>query len=62
MTAPTRVLRLGRPNSLDATLSLHRRGPGDPTHRRLGPLWFRATRTPCGPALVKLLRQEAKVV
>jgi 3-methyladenine DNA glycosylase/8-oxoguanine DNA glycosylase len=50
----TRVLRLGRPNSLDATLLLHRRGPGDPTHRRLGSLWFRATRTPLGPALIKL--------
>lgn len=53
--APSRVLRLGRPHALEITLGLHRRGPGDPTHRRLGPLWFRATRTPLGPALVKLL-------
>jgi 3-methyladenine DNA glycosylase/8-oxoguanine DNA glycosylase len=53
--APTRELRLGRHNSLEQTLSLHRRGPGDPTHRKLGLLWFRATRTPAGPALVKIL-------
>ncbi|GAA3623052.1 DNA-3-methyladenine glycosylase family protein [Microlunatus ginsengisoli] len=53
--APSRVLRLGRPASLEITLKLQRRGPGDPTHRRDGPLWFRATRTPEGPALVKLL-------
>jgi 3-methyladenine DNA glycosylase/8-oxoguanine DNA glycosylase len=55
ITVSTRELRLGRPNSLEETLSLHRRGPGDPTHRKLGPLWFRATRTPVGPALVKIL-------
>ncbi len=53
--APTRELRLGRPNSLELTLSLHRRGLGDPTHRKLGPLWVRATATPVGPALVKML-------
>jgi 3-methyladenine DNA glycosylase/8-oxoguanine DNA glycosylase len=57
----TRVLRLDRPSSLDATLLLHRRGPGDPTHRRLGPLWFRATRTPAGPALVKILADRETV-
>jgi 3-methyladenine DNA glycosylase/8-oxoguanine DNA glycosylase len=54
-TAATRELRLGRPNSLGLTLSLHRRGPGDPTHRKLGAVWFRATRTPAGPALVQLV-------
>jgi 3-methyladenine DNA glycosylase/8-oxoguanine DNA glycosylase len=55
MTAATRVLRLGRPNNLSTTLALHRRGPGDPTHRRIGSRWLRATRTPVGPALLDLL-------
>ena len=50
-----RVLRPAGSTSLAAALMLHRRGPGDPTHRRHGQLWFRATRTPTGPALVKLL-------
>ena len=50
-----RVLRLDGPTSLSAALTLQRRGPGDPTHRRHGQLWFRATRTPAGPALLKLL-------
>lgn len=54
MTAPSRVLRLGRPHTLDVTLRLNRRGPGDPTHRRRGPVWYRATRTPAGPALIEI--------
>lgn len=54
MSAPSRVLRLGRPHSLEVTLRLNRRGPGDPTHRRRGGTWFRATRTPAGPALIEL--------
>jgi len=49
-----RVLRLGRPAIIDPILRLHRRGPGDPTHRYLRGVWFRATRTPAGPALLKL--------
>lgn len=53
--APTRVLALGRPTSLAMTLGLLRRGPGDPTHRRDGPLWLRATHTPTGPVLLKML-------
>ena len=28
-----------------------RRGPGDPTHRRVGDMYLRATRTPAGPSL-----------
>jgi 3-methyladenine DNA glycosylase/8-oxoguanine DNA glycosylase len=53
--ALTRHLRVSRPVLLSTILNLHRRGPGDPTHRRVGDVWFRATRTPAGPALMKLL-------
>lgn len=50
--APT-VRRLpGRP--LGPLLGRLRRGAHDPTHRRIGSTWFRATRTPCGPALLRL--------
>jgi len=51
----TRHLRVDHPVLLRPTFNLHRRGAGDPTHRRVGDLWFRATRTPTGPVLVKLL-------
>ncbi|GAA2095017.1 3-methyladenine DNA glycosylase [Microlunatus panaciterrae] len=53
MTAPqTRSWSPGRPVPLNAILGPLRRGPGDPTHRRLGDRWFRATRTSQGPALL----------
>jgi 3-methyladenine DNA glycosylase/8-oxoguanine DNA glycosylase len=55
VTEHSRTLRPGRPVLVDPILSLHRRGPGDPTHRRLGNVWWRATRTPEGPALLKLV-------
>jgi 3-methyladenine DNA glycosylase/8-oxoguanine DNA glycosylase len=51
----TRELRLGRPVLLEPTLALLRRGPGDPTHRRVADRWYRTTRTPVGPALVKIV-------
>lgn len=51
----TRHLRLPYPVMLAPTLNLHRRGAGDPTHRRVGDLWLRASRTPEGPVLLKLL-------
>ncbi len=51
----TRHLRIDRPVLLRPTLNLLRRGAGDPTHRRVGDLWFRASRTPAGPVLLKLL-------
>nr|WP_231747345.1 DNA-3-methyladenine glycosylase 2 family protein [Auraticoccus cholistanensis] len=36
---------------VDHNLAKHRHGQGDPTHRRLGPgRWWRASRTPEGPA------------
>lgn len=53
----TRRLDLTQPAMLHPLLSAHRRGPGDPTHRRLGGTWLRATRTPIGPALVKIVAQ-----
>ena len=31
-----------------------RRGPGDPTHRRVGNGWLRASRTPTGPVLIMI--------
>ena len=56
MTAPvTRHLDLGRPVLLDPIMRLLRRGPGDPTTRRIDGAWWRATRTPAGPALAKLI-------
>ena len=38
-----------------------RRGPGDPTHRRVGDMHLRATRTPAGPALIKIIAQGVQV-
>ncbi len=46
---------------LGPVLGLLRRGPGDPTHRRAGPVHLRATRTPHGPALLKLVADGAEV-
>jgi 3-methyladenine DNA glycosylase/8-oxoguanine DNA glycosylase len=44
-----------RPVLLDPLIRAHRRGPGDPTHRRLGPgHWLRASRTPEGPVLLRI--------
>jgi 3-methyladenine DNA glycosylase/8-oxoguanine DNA glycosylase len=42
-------------------MALHRRGAGDPTHRRLGDIYLRATRTPTGPALVKIVARGSEV-
>lgn len=64
MSAPagtTRTLRLGRPVLVGPVLGLHRRGMGDPTHRKLGDLHLRATRTPEGPALTKIVADGTDV-
>jgi 3-methyladenine DNA glycosylase/8-oxoguanine DNA glycosylase len=54
--ARERVWRPGGPLSVGATLSSLRRGGGDPTHRMLADRGFwRATRTPDGPALLRLV-------
>jgi 3-methyladenine DNA glycosylase/8-oxoguanine DNA glycosylase len=50
----SRELRLEHQAMLGAIMRLHRRGPGDPTHRFVRGVWFRATRTVCGPALLKI--------
>lgn len=57
----TRLLDLGRPVLLGPLLSPHRRGPGDPTHRRLGWTWLRASRTPMGPVLLKIVTSGSQV-
>ena len=50
-----RRLTFDQPVLIDPLIRAHRRGPGDPTHRRLGPgHWLRASRTPEGPVLVRL--------
>ncbi len=59
--AATRLLDLGRPVLLGPLLSPHRRGPGDPTHRRLGGTWLRASRTPAGPVLIKIAANGSQV-
>ncbi|HEY5980292.1 MAG TPA: DNA-3-methyladenine glycosylase 2 family protein [Microlunatus sp.] len=50
-----RRVTLDQPVPIDPLIGAHRRGPGDPTHRRLGPgHWLRASRTPEGPVLLRL--------
>ncbi len=60
-TGLTRRLRLDRDVLLAPVLGLHRRGAGDPTHRVLGDLHLRTTRTPEGPALLKLVASGGEV-
>lgn len=60
-TGVTRQLRLDRPVLLGPLFALHRRGAGDPTHRRIGDIHLRATRTPAGPALTKVVAVGADV-
>ncbi len=61
VTGLIRHLRVNHPVLLRPVLNLHRRGAGDPTHRRVGDVWFRASRTPTGPVLMKLLASGATV-
>jgi 3-methyladenine DNA glycosylase/8-oxoguanine DNA glycosylase len=56
-----RELELGRPALLGPIMALNRRGAGDPTHRRLGDIHLRATRTPSGPALLKVVALGSQV-
>ncbi len=50
------------PVLLDPLIRAHHRGPGDPTHRRLGPgHWLRASLTPEGPVLLRLAAAGAMV-
>src|SRR5215204_4546396 len=55
MADQTRQFELDHSVLFQPTFSLLRRGAGDPTHRRVGEAYLRATRTPTGPALLKIL-------
>jgi 3-methyladenine DNA glycosylase/8-oxoguanine DNA glycosylase len=57
----TRHLRFDHEVLFAPTFSLHRRGPGDPSHRRFGSVLLRTTRTPVGPALLKLIVHGAEI-
>lgn len=61
MNYQSREVTLDRGARLAPILGLSRRGPGDPTHRRLGSLWLRTTRTPMGPALIKIIASSRTV-
>ena len=51
-----RRITFDHPIALDLLIGGHRRGPGDPTHRRLGPgNWLRASLTPEGPVLLRIV-------
>lgn len=56
MSGSDRQITFDRPILLDPLIRAHRRGPGDPTHRRLGPgHWLRASLTPEGPVLLRIV-------
>src|SRR3954453_19712167 len=57
----TRRLVLDRPPMLGVRFGLHRRGAGDPTHRVLGAIHLRTTRTPTGTALLKVVAAAGEV-
>jgi len=59
-TGASRVWTPGRAVPLDAVLGTLRRGGGDPSHRRRPDgVWWRATRTPAGPVLLRLEARPA---
>ena len=62
MNGLTRHFRLAGPVMMWPAFALLRRGPGDPTHRRVGDFHLRATRTPGGAALIKIIANGAQVV
>ncbi len=61
MNGLTRHIRLEQPAMMCPIFAQLRRGPGDPTHRWLGDIRLRATRTPAGPALIKILANGTQV-
>ena len=61
MNGLTRHIRLPRPAMIGPTFAQLRRGPGDPTHRQVGDMYLRATRTPAGPSLIKIVPHGADV-
>jgi len=58
---PTRLLPTSQPIDLPRTLGPVQRGPGDPTFRRAGAELWRATRTPDGPATMRLLSRSSEI-
>ena len=61
MNGLTRHIRLPRPAMMGPTFAQLRRGAGDPTHRQVGDMYLRATRTPAGPSLIKIIPHGAEV-
>jgi 3-methyladenine DNA glycosylase/8-oxoguanine DNA glycosylase len=61
MNVLTRHIRLQQPVMIAPIFAQLRHGPGDPTHRRVGDIYLRATRTPEGPALIKIIANGAEV-
>lgn len=61
--SPAQRTVVGAAGRLDMALGRLAKGPADPTHRRVGAQhWWRATRTPDGPALLELFDYHADVV
>lgn len=52
IAADARTVTLDNDVMLDSIMLGLRRGSGDPTHRRIGNGWLRASRTPAGPVLI----------
>lgn len=50
----TRTIRPRHPMMVDTILAQLQRGRHDPTHRRIGHSWLRASRTPEGSVLIKI--------
>jgi 3-methyladenine DNA glycosylase/8-oxoguanine DNA glycosylase len=61
MNGLTRHVRLEQPVMMWPNFAQLRRGPGDPTHRQVGDMYLRATRTPDGAALIKIIVNGAEV-
>ena len=61
MKCLTRHIRLRRAVMMRPIFAQLRRGPGDPTHRQVGDIFLRATRTPAGAALIKIIANGPEV-
>jgi 3-methyladenine DNA glycosylase/8-oxoguanine DNA glycosylase len=61
MDGVTRHIRLKQPVMMGPIFWQLRRGAGDPTHRQVGDIYLRATRTPQGPALIKIIPHGLEV-
>jgi 3-methyladenine DNA glycosylase/8-oxoguanine DNA glycosylase len=57
----TRYIRMQQQVMMGPIFAQLRRGPGDPTHRQVGDMYLRATRTPAGPALIKIIANGSEV-